>query len=224
MILPAHHPSVQCQGVLRRRAPHLAGHGSTALRYGRARHHRRVGQSLQGTLTAGTKGDGCYSFSNGRRRALVCARQCRQPQGRGLGSLGNDQLEMAGGLPQGHIEIHAVVLCAHIRCGRCIRNGLGHRRMAPALSTTSRFWLGDGAQRPHPPVMQKVEVQRPPSTPRSSTAFPQPATGTAPSPGRDEGRRCQLRTPAVSQHNFSRTTAARHHRHAAGRLKREFSK
>jgi len=70
------------------------------------------------------------------------------------------------------------------RCGRCIRNGAGAPRTAPAHWITSRAFGSVTVLNGHiHQVMQKVEGNVTFHTARS-TAFPQPAPGTAPSPGR----------------------------------------
>ena len=74
-------------------------------------------------------------------------------------------------------------------------------------------------------VMQKVEGNVTFHTARS-TAFPQPAPGTAPSPGPMKVPEDKLRTMLGTRqrHVQAERAAARHHRHAAARLRYDMTR
>ena len=131
---------------------------------------------------------------------------------------------MAGGRPQGQIEIHADrAVRAYPAVDGLSAMGLGHRGRRAARWTTSRVSARSTVLNGHiHQVMQKVEGNVTFHTARS-TAFPQPAPGTAPSPGPMKVEDDKLRSLlGVASINFKPgDQRARHHRHAAAGLKRK---
>jgi len=100
---------------------------------------------------------------------------------------------MAGGRPQGQIEIHARGSCfAAYPAVDGYRNGAGPED-APARSTTSRVLASVRAHATSPRLMQEGRSTSP-STPARSTAFPQPVPRHRPLARTDDGRICQLRS------------------------------
>jgi len=85
----------------------------------------------------GTKGGGWYSFDAGGVH-FVGLVNVANLKGGGLGSLGNDQLEWLEDDLKGKSKSTPWCCSPISRCGRCIRNGAGAPRTAPARSTTSR--------------------------------------------------------------------------------------
>jgi hypothetical protein len=102
----------------------------------------------------------------------------------GLGNLGAEQLAWLEDDLKGTSIATRRSSCSPIsRCGPSIRNGAGAPRTAPrALEYLKRFGSVTVLNGHIHQVMQKVEGNVTFHTARS-TAFPQPAPGTAPSPG-----------------------------------------
>ena len=139
-------------GIRRRREDHLAGQARRALRAGRARHHRRGAQALQGALRprharapAGTSfdADGVHFIG------LV---NVAEPQGRRPGQPRRGAARMARGRSQGQDRRRRRSWCSRIsRCGSVYPQwGWGTDDGAQALDTAQALRLGDRAQRPHP--------------------------------------------------------------------------
>ena len=101
----------------------------------------------------------------------------------GLGNLGDEQLEWLENDLKGRSTSHADRgLCAHPAVDGLSALGLGHRRRRAGSRHLKRFGSVTVLNGHIHQVMQKVEGNVTFHTARS-TAFPQPAPGTAPSPG-----------------------------------------
>jgi 3',5'-cyclic AMP phosphodiesterase CpdA len=141
----------------------------------------------------GTKGDGWYSFdANGVH--FVGLVNVRNLKAGGLGDLGMDQLEWLEDDVKGKSASTPIVLFAHIPLWTVYPDwGWGTDDAAQALSYLKRFGSVTVLNGHIHQVMQKVEGNVTFHTARS-TAFPQPAPGTAPSPGPMKVPDDQLRT------------------------------
>ena len=130
----------------------------------------------------GTKGAGWYSFdANGVH--FVGLVNVVDLKGGGLGNLGDEQLEWLENDLKGRSKSTPVVLFAHIPLWTVYPTlGLGHRRRRPRAGLLKGFGSVTVLNGHIHQVMQKVEGNVTFHTARS-TAFPQPAPGTAPSPG-----------------------------------------
>jgi 3',5'-cyclic AMP phosphodiesterase CpdA len=130
----------------------------------------------------GSKGDGWYSFDAGGVH-FVGLVNVANLKGGGLGSLGNDQLEWLEDDLKGKSKSTPVVLFAHIPLWTVYPQwGWGTEDGARALEYVKGFGSVTVLNGHIHQVMQKVEGNVTFHTARS-TAFPQPAPGTAPSPG-----------------------------------------
>ena len=131
----------------------------------------------------GTKGAGWYSLRR-QRRALHRPRQRRRPEGRRPRQSRRRAARMAGGRPQGPLEIDADRgVRPHPAVDGLSGTGAGAPRTARrALDYLKGFGSVTVLNGHIHQVMQKVEGNVTFHTARS-TAFPQPAPGTAPSPG-----------------------------------------
>jgi 3',5'-cyclic AMP phosphodiesterase CpdA len=130
----------------------------------------------------GTKGSGYYSFdANGVHfMGLVNVANLK---GGGMGSLGKEQLEWIEADLKGRSASTPIVVFAHIPLWALYPQwGWGTEDSAQALSYLKRFGSVTVLNGHIHQVMQKVEGNVTFHTARS-TAFPQPAPGTAPSPG-----------------------------------------
>ena len=129
-----------------------------------------------------TKGDGWYSFDyNGVHFAgLVNVQDLKSS---GLGALGHDQLEWLEDDTKGLGSDTPIVVFAHIPLWTVYPDwGWGTEDSAQALSYLKRFGSVTVLNGHIHQTMQKVEGNVTFHT-AMSTAFPQPAPGTAPSPG-----------------------------------------
>src|SRR5436305_2683227 len=130
----------------------------------------------------GTKGAGWYSFDAGGVH-FVGLVNVANLKGGGLGSLGNDQLEWLEDDLKGKSKSTPIVLFAHIPLWTVYPQwGWGTEDGARALEYVKGFGSVTVLNGHIHQVMQKVEGNVTFHTARS-TAFPQPAPGTAPSPG-----------------------------------------
>jgi 3',5'-cyclic AMP phosphodiesterase CpdA len=130
----------------------------------------------------GTKGSGYYSFdANGVH--FVGLVNVVDLKGGGLGHLGHEQLEWLEDDLKGRSASQPVVVFAHIPLWTVYPEwGWGTEDSAQALAYLKRFGSVTVLNGHIHQVMQKVEGNVTFHTARS-TAFPQPAPGTAPSPG-----------------------------------------
>jgi len=130
----------------------------------------------------GTKGDGYYSFdANGVH--FVGLVNVVDLKGGGLGNLGGEQLAWLESDLRGRSASQPVVVFAHIPLWTVYPEwGWGTDDGAQALGHLKRFGSVTVLNGHIHQVMQKVEGNVTFHTARS-TAFPQPAPGTAPSPG-----------------------------------------
>ena len=154
----------------------------------RARRARRAGRRRPGrSSNASRKGD-----QGGRLVQLRPARRAlHRPEQRawtckagGLGHLGERAARLAGGRPARPVRQPAdrgVRPCPALDGLPAM--GLGHRGRGAGARLSQALRLGDRAERPHPPGRCRRWRATSPSIRRMSTAFPQPAPGTAPSPG-----------------------------------------
>jgi 3',5'-cyclic AMP phosphodiesterase CpdA len=141
----------------------------------------------------GTKGSGYYSFdANGVHfMGLVNVADLK---GGGMGSLGGEQLAWIEDDLKGKSASTPIVVFAHIPLWTVYPEwGWGTEDSAKALATMKRFGSVTVLNGHIHQVMQKVEGNVTFHTARS-TAFPQPAPGTAPSAGPMKVPAEQLRT------------------------------
>jgi 3',5'-cyclic AMP phosphodiesterase CpdA len=130
----------------------------------------------------GTKGDGWYSFDAGGVH-FVGLVNVKNLKAGGMGSLGEDQLKWLADDLKGKTASTPVVLFAHIPLWVVYETwGWGTDDGARALEMLKGFGSVTVLNGHIHQVMQKVEGNVAFHTARS-TAFPQPAPGTAPSPG-----------------------------------------
>ena len=139
------------------------------------------------------KGSGWYSFDANGVHFIGLVNVVNLKAG-GLGDLGADQLEWLEDDVKGRSASTPVVLFAHIPLWTIYPEwGWGTDDAAQALSYLKRFGSVTVLNGHIHQVMQKVEGNVTFHTARS-TAFPQPAPGTAPSPGPMKVPDDQLRT------------------------------
>jgi len=130
----------------------------------------------------GTKGPGYYSFDAGGAHFIGLVNVVDLKAG-GLGNLGAEQLEWLEDDLKGKSKSTPVVLFAHIPLWTVYPEwGWGTQDGAKALEYLKGFGSVTVLNGHIHQVMQKVEGNVTFHTARS-TAFPQPAPGTAPSPG-----------------------------------------
>jgi 3',5'-cyclic AMP phosphodiesterase CpdA len=130
----------------------------------------------------GTKGAGWYSFDAGGVHFIGLVNVYDLKAG-GLGNLGQEQLEWLEADVKGRSASTPIVLFAHVPLWTVYPNwGWGTDDGAQALSYLKRFGSVTVLNGHIHQVMQKVEGNVTFHTARS-TAFPQPAPGSAPSPG-----------------------------------------
>ena len=141
----------------------------------------------------GTKGPGYYSFdANGVH--FIGLVNVANLKGGGMGSLGDEQLEWVEGELKGRSASTPIVVFAHIPLWTVYPEwGWGTEDSGRALSYMKRFGSVTVLNGHIHQVMQKVEGNVTFHTARS-TAFPQPAPGTAPSPGPMKVPEDKLRT------------------------------
>jgi 3',5'-cyclic AMP phosphodiesterase CpdA len=130
----------------------------------------------------GTKGAGWYSFDANGVHFIGLVNVVGLADG-GLGNLGNEQLEWLENDVKGRTASTPIVLFAHIPLWTVYPDwGWGTKDGAQALSYLKGFGSVTVLNGHIHQVMQKVEGNVTFHTARS-TAFPQPAPGSAPSPG-----------------------------------------
>jgi 3',5'-cyclic AMP phosphodiesterase CpdA len=130
----------------------------------------------------GTKGTGWYSFDANGVHFIGLVNVADLKAG-GLGNLGNEQLEWLENDVKGRSASAPIVVFAHIPLWTVYPSwGWGTEDGARALGYLKRFGSVTVLNGHIHQVMQKVEGNVTFHTARS-TAFPQPAPGTAPSPG-----------------------------------------
>jgi 3',5'-cyclic AMP phosphodiesterase CpdA len=130
----------------------------------------------------GTKGAGWYSFDDTGVHFIGLVNVINLKAG-GLGNLGNEQLEWLEDDLKGRSSSQPIVVFAHIPLWTVYPEwGWGTEDGARALGYLKRFGSVTVLNGHIHQVMQKVEGNVTFHTARS-TAFPQPAPGTAPSPG-----------------------------------------
>jgi 3',5'-cyclic-AMP phosphodiesterase len=140
------------------------------------------GKSYLNRFGKGAKGDGWYSFNDGGVHFIGLV-NVMNLQANGLGSLGNDQLEWLEDDVKNLTASTPIVVFAHVPLWMVYKDwGWGTSDGAQALSYLKKFGSVTVLNGHIHQVMQKVEGQVAFHTARS-TAFPQPAPGTAKSPG-----------------------------------------
>ena len=149
----------------------------------------------------GTKGAGWYSFDAGGVHFIGLVNVV-DLKGGGLGNLGAEQLAWLEDDLRGKSKSTPIVLFAHIPLWTVYPNwGWGTQDSEQALALLKRFGSVTVLNGHIHQVMQKVEGNVAFHTARS-TAFPQPAPGSAPSPGPvkvpDEKLRTLLGTASVT--------------------------
>jgi 3',5'-cyclic AMP phosphodiesterase CpdA len=141
----------------------------------------------------GSKGDGWYSFDAGGVH-FVGLVNVKNLKAGGMGSLGGDQLKWLADDLKGRTASTPVVLFAHIPLWVVYETwGWGTDDGARALDMLKGFGSVTVLNGHIHQVMQKVEGNVAFHTARS-TAFPQPAPGSAPSPGPMKVAEDRLRT------------------------------
>lgn len=140
------------------------------------------GKSYRERYGKGTRGAGWYSFDQQGVHFIGLVNVVNLKAG-GLGNLGAEQLEWLEGDVAGLSSCTPIVVFAHIPLWTVYPEwGWGTADGAQALSYLKRFGSLTILNGHIHQVMQKVEGHVAFHTARS-TAFPQPAPGTAPSPG-----------------------------------------
>jgi 3',5'-cyclic AMP phosphodiesterase CpdA len=130
----------------------------------------------------GSKGPGYYSFDANGVHFIGLVNVASLKAG-GMGSLGDEQLEWLESDVKGRPASQPIVVFAHIPLWTVYPEwGWGTEDSAKALGYLKRFGSVTVLNGHIHQVMQKVEGNVTFHTARS-TAFPQPAPGTAPSPG-----------------------------------------
>jgi Icc protein len=140
------------------------------------------GQSYLDRYGKGTKGGGWYSFDHGGAHFIGLVNVLNLKAG-GLGSLGPEQLEWLKNDVRGLSSSTPIVVFAHIPLWTVYADwGWGTDDSEQALGLLKRFGSVSVLNGHIHQVLQKVEGNVRFHT-AMSTAFPQPAPGTAPSPG-----------------------------------------
>jgi 3',5'-cyclic-AMP phosphodiesterase len=140
------------------------------------------GKSYLNRFGKGTKGDGWYSF-NANGVHFVGLVNVVNLQGNGLGALGSEQLEWLEGDVKHLTASTPIVVFAHVPLWIVYADwGWGTSDGAQALSYLKKFGSVTVLNGHIHQTMQKVEGNVAFHT-ALSTAFPQPAPGTAKSPG-----------------------------------------
>ena len=140
------------------------------------------GKSYLNRFGKGTKGDGWYSFDAGGIHFIGLVNVVNL-QGNGLGALGQEQLEWLEKDVQPLTASTPIVVFAHVPLWMVYQDwGWGTSDGAQALSYLKRFGSVTVLNGHIHQTMQKVEGNVSFHTARS-TAFPQPAPGTAKGPG-----------------------------------------
>jgi len=140
------------------------------------------GKSYLNHFGKGSKGDGWYSFDAGGMHFIAMVNVVNL-KGNGLGDFGHQQLEWLEADVKGLSASTPIVVFAHVPLWIAYQPwGWGTADGAQALSYLKRFGSVTILNGHIHQVLQKVEGHVAFHTARS-TAFPQPAPGTAPSPG-----------------------------------------
>ncbi len=140
------------------------------------------GQSYLDRYGKGTKGGGWYSFDHGGAHFIGLVNVMNLKAG-GLGSLGPEQLDWLKNDVRGLTSSTPIVVFAHIPLWTVYAEwGWGTDDSEQALGLLKRFGSVSVLNGHIHQVLQKVEGNVRFHT-AMSTAFPQPAPGTAPSPG-----------------------------------------
>ncbi len=140
------------------------------------------GKSYLNRFGKGTKGDGWYSFNAGGVHFIGLVNVVNL-QGNGLGALGNAQLEWLEADVKSLSASTPIVVMAHVPLWVVYQDwGWGTSDGAQALSYLKKFGSVTVLNGHIHQTMQKVEGHVAFHTVKS-TAFPQPAPGTAKSPG-----------------------------------------
>ena len=140
------------------------------------------GKSYLNRFGEGSKGDGWYSFDSHGVHFIGLVNVVNL-QGNGLGNLGQEQLEWLEKDVKGRSASTPIVLMAHVPLWIAYKDwGWGTADGAQALSYLKRFGSVTVLNGHIHQVLQKVEGHVAFHTARS-TAFPQPAPGTAKGPG-----------------------------------------
>ncbi len=140
------------------------------------------GASFRERFAKGSQGDGWYSFDQGGVHFVALVNVIELKAG-GLGNLGNAQLEWLEGDLKGRTASTPIVVLAHIPLWTIAADwGWGTSDGEQALGYLRRFGSVTVLNGHIHQIMQKVEGNISFHT-AMSTAFPQPAPGTAPSPG-----------------------------------------
>jgi hypothetical protein len=140
------------------------------------------GKSYLNRFGRGTKGDGWYSF-DAQGVHFIGLVNVVDLKGGGMGNLGHEQLEWLEKDLVGRSASTPIMVFAHIPLWVVYADwGWGTQDSAQALTYLKRFGSVTVLNGHIHQVMQKVEGHVAFHTARS-TAFPQPAPGSAPSPG-----------------------------------------
>lgn len=141
-----------------------------------------TGQAYRDRYGRGSRGTGWYSFDAGGVHFIGLVNVVDLKAG-GLGNLGHEQLEWLEDDLRGKSDSTPIVVFAHIPLWTVYRDwGWGTEDATQALSYLKRFGSVTVLNGHIHQLMQKVEGDVVFHT-AMSTAFPQPAPGTAPSPG-----------------------------------------
>ena len=141
-----------------------------------------TGQAYRDRYGRGSQGAGWYSFDSGGVHFIGLVNVVDLKAG-GLGNLGHDQLEWLEDDLRGKSASTPIVVFAHIPLWTVYADwGWGTEDAAQALSYLKRFGSVTVLNGHIHQLMQKVEGDVTFHT-AMSTAFPQPAPGSAPSPG-----------------------------------------
>ena len=171
----------------------------------------------------GTKGAGWYSFDADGVHFIGLVNVIDLKAG-GLGNIGDEQLAWLANDLQRRSSSTPIVVFAHIPLWAVYPQwGWGTDDGARALDTLKRFGSVTVLNGHIHQIMQKVEQAIAFHT-ACSTAFPQPAPGTAPSPGPMKVDDAKLRSLLGIRNGITfnpRAAAARHHRHPTAGLRQE---
>ena len=150
-------------------------------------------ERFQGRERQGVAGGACYSFDQHGVHFVGLVNVANLKAG-GMGALGEEQLAWLADDLKGKSASTPIVLFAHIPLWTVAENwGWGTDDAARALDQVKRFGSVTVLNGHIHQIMQKVEGKVTFHTARS-TAFPQPAPGTAPSPGPMKVPEDKLRT------------------------------
>lgn len=159
------------------------------------------GKAFLNRFGKGSQGAGWYSFDH-RGVHFVALVNVADLKPGGMGNLGAEQLKWLKSDLAGHSSSTPVVVFAHIPLWTVYAQwGWGTDDAAEALKLLARFGSVTVLNGHIHQIAQKVEGRIAFHTARS-TAFPQPAPGTAPSPG-------PLKVPAEQLHDMLGITDAR---------------